>query len=100
MIARTAGIIKLDHYAIASDNGRGILFAPAYSHHLRVGEIGIESRAGTAAAGGAGHAAALQIILRIAGDDAVKGHQFQIILVCSDPEMGNAPHGPFNQVTG
>ena len=87
---RAAGVAELEHRRISADQGGGVLFLRAYFHHGLIGDTGIRAGAGTACAVGAGDAAEPFVPPGEAFEDAVEGHEFEIVLMGSDPEMGNA----------
>ena len=85
-----ARVVELEHRAVAPDGGRGVLLAPAHGLHPLIGEGRI--RAGACAAGAvrAGHAAEPLSVAVVAGEDAVEGHEFEIVLMRADAEMRDA----------
>ena len=84
-----ARVIELNHGGILPDHRGLLLFTAAHGAHLIVGVVLVEARAGTPRPVGAGYPPEPLVVLPVTGLDSVKGHELKIILVGSDPQVGN-----------
>ena len=85
-----AGVAELEHGGVVAEASGGTLFGAAFGDHFGIGEGSIGTGAGAAGAVGAGDATEPLGGAIEAGDDAVKGHEFEIVLMGADSEMGNS----------
>ena len=88
-----AGVAELVLGGVLAGGGRGVLFLVADFLHLLVGEVGEGADTGAAGAVGAGDAAEPEVGVVIAGDDAVVGHELEVVVVGADAEVGDAGEG-------
>ena len=88
-----AGVAELEHGGVVAEPSGGPLFVAAFGDHLGIGEGGIRTGAGASGAVGAGDATEPLGGAIEAGDDAVKGHEFEIVLMGADSEMGDSGEG-------
>lgn len=71
------------------------LFLVANLDHLFVGMVGEGSGAGGAGAIGAGDSGEPATRVLVAGGDAVVGHEFEVVGMSADGEVGGAGEGGF-----
>ena len=83
-------MIQLDHHAKLTRDRRRILLLATHAHHFGIGEVFIFARARTAGAVGAGDAAKPFVCSSKTFEDAVKGHELQVILMRADAEVRHA----------
>ena len=88
-----AGVAELEHGGVVAEASGGTLFGAAFGDHFGIGEGSIGTGAGAAGAVGAGDATEPLGGAIEAGDDAVKGHEFEIVLMGADSEMGDSGEG-------
>ena len=86
-------MVQLRHIAVASDSGSQDLFLAADYLHFLIGKPGIRARPRAACAIGAGNSAEPLLRGLKAGGNPVERHEFQIILVSPNPQMGHPPQG-------
>ena len=84
---------KLGNKGILPDDGRGLLFANTFGCDLLVTPLLKLSGAGTTPPIGDGHASEPAVVLVVAGEDAMKGHELQVVLMGADAKVGGAADG-------
>ena len=85
-----AGVIELEHRAVAADHRCGVLLFAADRFHLHIAEVRIHANARASGAVGAGHAAEPSVIAGEAFENSMKGHELEIVLMRADAEVGDA----------
>jgi len=85
-----AGVAELEHGGVVAEASGGPLFGAPFGDHLGIGESGIRTGAGASGAVGASDATEPLGGAIEAGDDPVKGHEFEIVLMGADSEMGDS----------
>jgi hypothetical protein len=83
-------VAQLRHVTVLADLGRIALLFGTDGFHLIVCLIRIGAGASTTAAVRASDPAKPSTILLVAGGDAVKGHEFEVVLMRADPKVGGA----------
>ncbi len=83
-------MIELKHRAVISDHGSGVLLLASDRNHFRIAASDVRAGAGTACTIGTSDAAEPEIIAREAFQDAVKRHEFEIVLMGTDAEVSDA----------
>ena len=90
---RFARMAELSHEAVLADHCGGVLLADTFRGDLVVGPILELAGAGASAPVGDGHSAEPAILLVVAGEDAMEGHELQVVLVGADAEVGRPTEG-------
>jgi len=88
-----AGMAELSHEGVSADHRGGLLFADAFGRDLVVGPVFEATGPRRAAAVGDGHPAEPLVIPVIAGEDAMEGHELEVVLVGADAEVGGPAEG-------
>jgi len=86
----SAGVVEMDHGAVMADLRGAVLFIGADRAHFSIGAFFVGAGACAACAIRTGDAAKPFRDAVVAGDDAVEGHELEIILMRADAEMGDA----------
>ncbi len=88
-----AGVGELRDEAVLADDGGGALLLHADGFHLLVTEVGVRACAGAPGPVGAGHRAEPPVRALKARQDAVQGHELQVVLMGTDSQVGGAGKG-------
>ena len=83
-----AGVGKLNHGGVAPQNSRLFLLAHAGFDELRSGDFG-----GSASPIRGDHTGKVEVVLSTTGADAGKGHDFEVIGVGANAEVGGGGEG-------
>ena len=93
VLHHAARVVELEHGGVAPERGGRALLLAAHGHHLRIGEIREFPLPRAARAIRAGHAAEPLRGALVTRGDAVKGHEFQVILMRANAEVRDAREG-------
>ena len=86
-------MVELEHCAVISNDGCRVLFLTANGNHFRIAASRIRAHAGTARTIRTRYTTEPEIIAGETFQNAVKRHEFEIILMGTDAEMGDALQG-------
>ena len=90
VLNRGARVVELDHRSELANGRSEVLFLAANCLHLVIGKLRVGTGARTAGAIGAGHPGEPLAVILITGENAVEGHELEVVLVGADAEMGDA----------
>ena len=88
-----AGVAQLGHEGVLANHGGRVLLPDTLGGDLVIGPILELAGPGAAAAVGDGHTAEPAVGAVIAGEDAMEGHELEVVLVRPDTEVGGPADG-------
>jgi len=85
-----AGVVQEHVRGVLADEGGLLLLADAHQAHLLVGVVGVQARARRASPVGDGDAGQPAVVALVALQDAIHGHDLDVVLVGGDGQVRGA----------